>query len=659
MTSSNQLFEKAKKLHFSGKLVEAQKVYLKLIKKFKRNDKLFFLLGTSFLQLKKYNQAIEYLNISNKLNPSFADCYNNTGIALAETGRFSEALEKYNEAIKLKINYADAYLNKSIALNNLFSFNDALECVKIAIQLRPDDPKAYNTLGNIYRNLEKFKEALDAYKKAYDIDLKYFEALSNAADLLFMFKKYSDALFLLNKIYVHNPNFEGLIDKIFSNNISICNWEKYHEITEQIKENILNRKTCIDPLTILYMTDDAELIKINSEEYVKKNQKIIDKDPLKIPKEKLDRHNEEKIKIGYFSAEFHNHPVLHIMNEIFKYHDKSKFELYAFSHGKIEEDLWRKNVKPYFKKFHLINEKSDNEVIDLVRNLKIDIAVNLTGLTKNLRTNIFVNRVAPIQINYCGFPATIGTKSINYIIGDKIVIPEENKKHFTEKVEYLPNCYLSKPQNILVKKSKKAYSRKDFNLPNSSIVFCAINNPVKINPQSLDLWVDILKDVKGSVLWLASRNEIFKNNLIKEAKKRGLEEKRIIFTTIMKEKEDHLKRLELADIFLDTFPYNSHSTMYDYIDAGLPIISLQGKSFASRVSSSIYSQIKMDKLIAKSKVEYKNIAVDLGNNKLKLNKIKKEIKDINSNPKLFNKKKFTKDLEELYIKIFKQVYSLN
>lgn len=659
MTNGSQLFEKAKKLHLSGKLIEAQRIYLELIKNFKGNDKLFFLLGTSFLQLKKYNRAIQYLDISNELNPRFSDCYNNTGIALAETGRYSEALEKYNEAIKLKKNYTDAYLNKSIALNNLFNFNDALKCVKIAIQLRPNDPKAYNTLGNIYRNLEKFKEAFHAYKKAYDIDLKYFEALSNAADLLFSLKKYNDALFLLNKIYVHNPNFEGVIDKIFSNNISICNWEKYHEITEKIKENILNRKTCIDPLTILYISDNAELIKINAEEYVKKNQKIINKDPLNIPKTRLDLDNKEKIKIGYFSGEFHNHPVLHIMKEIFKNHDETKFEIYAFSHGKIKEDLWRKDVRRYFKKFIIINDKLDSEVIDLVRDLKIDIAVNLTGLTKNSRTSIFINRVAPIQINYCGYPATMGTKSIDYIIGDKIIIPEKNKKHFSEKVEYLPNCYLPKPQSVSVKKSKKDYSRRDFNLPDKSIVFCALHNPVKINPQSFDLWVDIIKSVEGSVLWLATRNEIFKNNLIKEAKKRGLEEKRIVFTTRMKEKEDHLKRLELADIFLDTFPYNSHSTMYDYIDAGLPMIGLQGNSFASRVSSSIYSQIKMDKLIARSKVEYKNIAVDLANNKLKLNKIKKEIKDTKNNSKLFNKKKFTKDLEKLYIKIFKQVYSLN
>ena len=344
------------------------------------------------------------------------------------------------------------------------------------------------------------------------------------------------------------------------------------------------------------------------------------------------------------------------MSEIYKNHDRNKFEIYAFSHGRTEENIWRKEIKKYFNKFYIINQLSDEKVVKLCRDLQIDIAINLTGFTKNLRTDIFIKRVAPIQINYLGYPATMGTKSIDYIIADKTVIPENEKKFFVEKVEYLQNYYTPKPLDTLLKKSKKNYIRKNYNISDKEIVFCSITNPIKINPEMFDLWIDILKKVKGSVLWLATKNEKFKENISKEAEKRGLEKNRLIFTEIIKQKEDHLNRLALADIFLDTFPYVSHSTTYDYIDIGLPSVSLKGKSFASRVSASIYSQIDLDELIAINKNEYVNIAVNLATNKNKLNKIREKLKN---HKNVFNTKDFTKNLEKIYLKLYKQNFDDN
>ena len=205
----------------------------------------------------------------------------------------------------------------------------------------------------------------------------------------------------------------------------------------------------------------------------------------------------------------------------------------------------------------------------------------------------------------------------------------------------------------MLKNQKKKYTRKYFNLPENEIVFCAITNPIKINPEIFDLWINILKKVPGSVLWLTSRNEMFKENIFKEASQKGLDKNRLIFTEIIKEKEDHLERLKLADIFLDTFPYNSHSTTYDYIDVNLPMISLSGNSFASRVSASIYSQIGMDELIVKSKKDYENLAIDLASNKNRLNTIKDKFKDKKNIEKIFNSEKLTKDLENIYLKLYK------
>lgn len=652
MQNSDQIFKKAKNLHVEGQIKEAQKLYLKLIQKHKENDKLYFLLGTSFLQIKKYNQAINYLNLSIKLNSKFPDSYNNLGIALAETNNFSEAIKIYDKAIELNGKFKDAYLNKGIALNNLKQHDQALKFINKAIELDKDNAKAFNTLGNIYKDQGKYKDAFTSYKDAIRIEPNYIQALSNAADLLYSFKNYQEALIYLNQIYKINPNLEGLLNKIYSNKIHLGDWKNYNELVNKIETNVINRIDITDPLFILYMSDDPKTIKINSEEYVKKNKKNFIKD---IPDLKPYKKIGNKIKIAYFSAEFHDHPVLHQMAEIFKNHDKDKFEIYAFSHGRVEGDAWRNQIKKYFKKFYIINDLSDDKVVGLARELGIDIAINLTGLTKNLRTEIFLKRAAPIQINYLGYPATLGTRSIDYIIADKNVIPEYNKKFFTEKVEYLPNYYSPKPTNIFFRKSEKNYTRKCFNLPEKEIVFCAITNPIKINPGIFKIWMNILKRVKGSVLWLAAKNDKFKENLLHEAYEKGLDKSRLIFTEIIKKKEDHLKRLELADIFLDTFPYNSHSTTYDYMDVNLPMISLRGNSFASRVSASIYSQIGMDKLIAKNKNDYENLAVDLASNKIQLDEIKKKFKNKKRIDNVFDIEKLTKNLENIYSNLHKKL----
>lgn len=439
----------------------------------------------------------------------------------------------------------------------------------------------------------------------------------------------------------------------------IYDWDNFTNITNEIKHKIIKKKIIIEGNLITYLTDDLNLIKLNSESWILKE--VADpririnenNDSSKFVNLKTLNKNTKKIKIGYFSAEFSAHVVLQVMNNIFKHHNKNKFELYAFSHGKKEDDLWRKKIRPYFKKFYIINDMNDSEVLRLARSEEIDIAINLTGLTENHRTGVFIKRVAPIQINYLGYPGTIGTKSIDYIIADKVVIPETEKKYYFEKVKYLPECYISESKDLFLKTTKN-YKRLDFNLPQDKIVFCAIHNPLKINPKIFSVWMNIIKKVENSVLWISANTEKSKKNLLTQFKKNKINVDRIIFAEKVKENGDHLKRLELADIFLDTAPYNSHSTTYDYINAGLPMITLKGNSFPSRVATSIYSSLNIKELIAETESEYENIAIDLANDKIKLDKIKNKIKKNCKNSILFKSKEFTKELEKVYLEIFNE-----
>lgn len=648
MDINEEKFNIARQLHFSGKIKEAQKIYLKLIKVYKNNYTLYYLVGTTYLQLKDQDEAIKYFKISLKYNSSFPETYNNMGVALAEKKDFAGALNQYNQAIKLKPDYLEAYLNRGISLNKLKKYDEAIQDFNLVINKDQNNAKAFNNLGNVFKELKKFDQAINSYERAIKINNNFFEAISNKADIFDSQKKFKESLIELDKIYKKEPDFIGLIQKIISNKMSIFHWENYDEIKNITKKKLLNNDIILDPLFIYYLFDDLRIQNNNSKNFIKKE--FEDYKKIKISNKKK---NNKKIKIGYFSGDFHNHPVMHIMSKIYKNHNRNKFEIYAFSHGpEKKNNVWKESVVGFFKEFYEIHEKSDEKIIELARKNEIDIAVDLSGLTKYHRTSLFYNRIAPIQINYLGYPGTSGLSSMDYILADRTVIRKSEEKYFTEKVCYFPKCYIPSSNDITLKVSNNIFTRSKFNLPDNETVFCAFHNPHKINPEIFNTWVNILKKTEKSVLWIKSNNSDAQANLQKEAEKRGVNKNRIVFAKGVENINDHIERLKLADIFLDTFPYNSHSTVYDYLRANLPMIIMEGNSFPSRVGSSIYSSLDLNELVAKNYTEYEDIAVKLSRNKERLLNLKTKIKTLVKEDYLFNSKKFTLDLENIYSKIF-------
>ena len=640
-------FNLAKQLHTSGRVKEAQKIYIKLLKIYKKDHLLLYFVGTTFLQLKKYDEAINNFEQSLKYNSFFPETYNNLGVALAEKKKYSLALNNYNIAINLKVDYADAYLNRGISFIKLLKYDEAIRDFNIVISKDPYNSKAYNSLGNAFKGLEKYDQAIASFEKAIKINKNYLEAISNKANVFETQKKFKDSLNLINQIYKKDPNFSGLLQKIITNKMSIFEWEEFDELKEIIKNKLFKNKIILDPLIIYYLFDDLKIQSNNSKNYIDNQFKNYDK--INNLNKKVRK---KKIKIGYFSGDFHNHPVMHIMADIFKNHDERNFEIYAFSHGPDKKNnVWRKAVISYFKKFYQIYDMTNDEIINLANDNQLDIAVDLSGLTKYSRNELFYNRVAPIQINYLGYPGTSGLKSMDYILADKNVIKENEKKYFTEKVYYLPNCYIPSVKDISRKSSIKMCSRAEFNLPENKIIFCAFHNPLKINPDIFNVWMKILKKTKNSVIWIKANDDLARENLKKEAQKRSVDPDRLIFTRGVENINDHLKRLKLADIFLDTYPYNSHSTVYDYLTANLPMIIMEGNSFPSRVGSSIYASIGLSELVARNYLDYENIAINLANDKSKLLKIKAKINIQVEKNYLFNSKKFTLDLEDIYYKL--------
>jgi len=649
MKTTQEIFNRAKQLHQSGNIEEAQILYQKIIDKNKNNFQLFFLLGTSFLQTKNYFKAINNLDSAIRLNPNYADSYNNKGIALAEINKYSDAIINYEKAIKVNKHLFNAYINKGVALKNLKKYEKAIETLNLSIKLNPKNPEVYNNLGNVFKEQGLFEKAISCYKKALSLNKYYAYAYNNLGIVLHAQHKYKEAETNYSKAFSINKNIENLLGNKIYNKHFQCNWENYDKELKEIDKSIIEKNNFIYPFIFLTISDELKLHKINTERLIKK--KFNDRSG-SFQKSNIKKNN--KIKIGYFSAEFHQHAVLFLMMDIFKNHDKSNFEILAFSHGPLnkEKDPWRKMVKPHFDGFYEIKDKSTEEAVKLCRRQNLDIAINLTGFTENHRMDIFMERIAPIQINYLGYPGTLGSNCIDYILADKMIIPNKLKKYYTERVLYLPNCYQPNTNELFIdeKKNKKEFIKLDFKLPEDNLIFCSFNSNHKINPFIFNTWMNILKKVEKSILWIYANNEIARQNLKQEAKKRGIDHNRIIFAEKVSI-SDHLKRMKLADIFLDTFPYNAHTSASDSIRMGLPVITLQGNSFASRVASSILSSINMPELITTKIDDYENLAIKLGNDKSYLNDIKNKIKtNIKKNP-LFNSMKFTKDLESIYKKL--------
>ena len=640
MKSEELLFNEAKKLHINGKIKDAQVIYLQLLKTNSKNSNLLFLLGTTYVQLKDFSKGKEFLDTSININNSFPESYNSRGIIFAEEGDYLNAIKDYDKALSLKKDYYDAHLNKAVALKNVSKFKEAIKYLQLCIKLKPNDFKIYNNLGNISKDLKKYNSAKKYYTEAIKLNQNFAEAYSNRGELLQLyFNEFEEAIEDYNASIKIDENLNYIRGKRLQARMTLNEWKDFNQEIKIIKDDIKKQKKTIHPFAHMSLMDDPDQQKNITELYLENNYLT--------PSKKNMSFKNDKIIIGYFSAEFHNHPVMHLILDVFKNHNKSEFTIYGFSIGPTKDE-WSEKVKKYFDKFIDISDMSDSDIISLSKELKLDIAINLTGYTLNARNNIFFKQLATKQVNYLGYPGTMGSKCYDYIIADKIVIPEENKKYFSEKVIYLPNCYQANQEKINI--SDKNLNKNDLGLPENKFIFACFNNSYKITPSIFKSWMNILKKCESSILWLLQDIELGRQNLWKEAEIEGVNRARIIFAGRVPLK-DHLKRLKFIDLFLDTFPYNAHTTASETIRAGVPILTLKGKSFPSRVASSILTNVGLENLIVSNLDDYETKAISLAQNYKEIKNLKNHLAQEKNLNKLFDSKVFTKDLEKVYKKI--------
>ena len=608
------------------------------------NNLVNFNLGKALSGIGNDLDAIKYYKIAIRLDKNHLGSWLNFGKSLHQLEKHDEALSYYDQAIKLKPDYFEAHYNKANTLKILKRYDEAIIHYSQAIKLKPDYFNAYIERGVTFELVNLKDEALFDYDKA--IKLKPDSALSynNKGNVLRTQSHYDQAIFNYYKALKLEPDYPYIFGMILHMKMYLCNWQNFKVEVKNLLLQIYENKKSSYCFPILALIDSPLIHRKSSEIWIN------DRCPFNFllgPILKSKRR--EKIRIGYYSEDFHEHPVAHLIIELFELHNKDQFELFGFYLGPPDSSKMHKRVLSAFNQFIDVRLKSDKDVALMSREIGIDIAVDLGGFTGLHRPGIFSYRAAPIQVNYLGYPGTMGAKYIDYIIADPTLIPIESEQYYSEKIVYLPNTYQPNDRNRIV--AEKVFTKDELGLPKDSFVFCCFNSSFKITPDTFDGWMRILKAAKNSVLWLLEDNPITALNLRKEAQVRGIDSSRLIFANRMFPPE-HLARHKVADLFLDTLPYNAHTTASDALWTGLPVLTCMGKSFASRVAASLLNAIELPELITTTQEQYEAKAIELATNPEKLKAIKHKLERNRFTTALFDTPRFTKHIQAAY----KQMY---
>ena len=630
------------------KLAIAEKKCSALIKKIDENFEIFNIYAVILFQLKKYEEAIIQWEKAINLNPKYYFGYNNLGSAYFEINKFDRALQNFNKALQINDKYFEAFYNRGNVFFKLNDLNKALENYQQSVFIKSDYIPAIQRKAVIFKKLEKFDEAIREWDKLISLSSNEIHAYFQKGDLLFAQNKLEEALISYENAYLLDSEKSFLFGSIIHTKAKMCEWTNYNENIEELKTKIINNKKIATPYTALTLYDDPSIHLKTSKIWLNFHED----ENLKNKNSFLDLKKNEKIKIGYYSSDFRTHAMGHLLVGLFELHDKSKFEIYGFYFGpKIKkEDLISKRIIKCFDRFEDVSLKNDQDVANLSRDLEIDIAVDLMCFTGNSnRFGIFSKKCAPLQINFLGYPGTSGSEYIDYIIADKKLITPENEKFFSEKIIFLPDTYQPNEKNKKV--SQKYLTRYHQNLPENHFIFASFNSHQKITPEMFGVWMNILNKKKESIIWLLKDNNISEKNLKKEALKNGVDGDRLIFAEHLK-LEEHLNRFKFVDLFLDTFPYNAHTTCSDALRMNVPVLTKKGLSFASRVASSLLSTINLTELITTNNNDYEELAIKIANDPYYSKELKIKIEKNKEVSSLFKTELFTTNLESGYKKVY-------
>lgn len=587
------------------------------------------------------------------------------GLIYAMNGKYLSALYYFDKLFSLLPNEKRISNNYFLVKNNikiskescnekgeiffkLQKIEEALFYFRLSLEIDNNQPNIYNNLGLCLFLQKKYSDALIYFKKSLYIKSNQYEAYYNTGLCYLEINNKFEAINYIKKAYFLNANIDHLLGNLSFLNNSIADWSNYDSFCHSLFERVNTHNNVIQPFNCLSLTDSVQLQHKISNDWTSLRF------PESVRSFLFPVSSNHKIRIGYFSSDFKHHPVSYLIIQLLELANRNKFEIFGFSFSTIDTNSSDAFLNRLYKSFDFLFDLttySNSAALEFVRNQKIDIAIDLNGHTQEARTALFAERLAPIQINYLGFPGTMGSKYHDFIIADPQLIPPEYSQFYSEKIIYLPHLFqVFDAKRVIGNKP----SKNSLNLPDDKFIFGCFNNTYKITPKIFTSWIKILKEVNNSILWLLQDNQLATDNLKKEFNKHGLDLSRLIFTT-RTNYEEYLERYQLMNLFLDTFPFNGGTTANDCLWSGTPLITIAGQSYGSRMASSLLKASNLTDLITYSMEEYTCKAIDLGNNPEKIAIYKKQLKEQLEHGASWNMINQTRYIEKAYQNAYEQI----
>ncbi len=596
--------------------------------------------GVALSRINSFEDALESFGNALRLKPGFAEALHNRGSALLALKDRSGALASYDQALAMRPDYVEALKSRGVLLTMLQHYLDAVTAFDRALSIRRDDADAWLGRANALSRMERNEEALASYDEALLLRPNDENGLFNRANVFSLLKRFEESARDCETLLDLNPDYPYARGLLMHARLHCCDWRKLDEARAMIATKVQGGARVIHPFGHLAISDSAEE-QLQSARIFTRNLHAESPAPLW----RGERYHHDKIRIAYLSADFYAHATAFLMAGVFEQHDRERFETFAISFGPNDKSDIRARLEAAFDGFLDMRTHSDAHIASRLREMEIDIAVDLKGYTGGARPGILAFRPAPIQLHYLAYPGSMGADHLDYLIADRIVIPDAERRFYTEQIVYLPGTYQCNDSHRQV--AERVPSRAEAGLPESGFVFCSFNGCHKIMPEIFEVWMRLLRSVQDSVLWLYQEYPRAASNLRHEAEQRGVAPERIIFAG-RADLPAHLARLKLADLVLDTLPYGAHTTASDALWVGVPVLTCIGHTFAGRVAASLLTAIGLPELITSSLEHYEALACNLAKDRPELTRLKAKLVKNRDTSTLFDTARITRELEAAY-----------
>jgi predicted O-linked N-acetylglucosamine transferase (SPINDLY family) len=591
----------------------------------------------------KFADAIAVFEHALRLDPTFALIHTRLGNALQADGRLDDALAAHTRAIDADPDCAEAHCNKGIVCQSLGQFDEAFVGYSRALALRPDFADALTNLGLLLHRTGRYEEALATLKRAVALAPQSPAAHLNLAGVLVELEQRAEAAGVYRKLLAlgNKPSPAGLYEYCHLRR-HFCDWDGLEAEERRAIAALKTEGVRMPPFAALAMAcspeDHLALARLWASGFKPAAAPAI------LPTGAGP--DARRIRLGYLSADFFEHATASLIAELFEQHDRTHFEVFGYCFSPDDGSAMRKRLIASFDRFAILRERSHTQAARQIAADGVDILMDLKGYTRGARTMILAQRPAPIQVNYLGYPSTMGAPFIDYIIADPFIAPMEHQRFFDEKIVHLPDCY--QPNDRLRRTADPARTRSDCGLPQEGFVFCAFNNTYKITSEFFSVWMRLLRATPGSVLWLLDGGDIARANLRREAAARGIDPDRLVFAAKLHIAE-HQARYHLADLFLDNLPVNAHTTASEALRAGVPVLTCAGEVFVGRVAGSLLRVCGLPELVTNSLAEYEALALRLAADRALLAGFRRRLAETKPTAPLFDTERYARNLETAFM----------